>query len=107
MLIIRGVNVFPSQIESVLLAVEGVEPHYEIIVTREQTMDNLEISVELSENFAFDTISSVESLAKTITHKLESVLGITSVIRLVEPKSITRFEGKAKRVTDKRKESES
>lgn len=107
MLIIRGVNVFPSQIESVLLAVEGVEPHYEIIVTREQTMDNLEISVELSENFAFDTISSVESLAKTITHKLESVLGISSVIRLVEPKSITRFEGKAKRVTDKRKESES
>ena len=107
MLIIRGVNVFPSQIESVLLAVEGVEPHYEIVVTREQTMDNLEISVELSENFAFDTISSVESLAKTITHKLESVLGISSVIRLVEPKSITRFEGKAKRVTDKRKESES
>lgn len=105
MLIIRGVNVFPSQIESVLLTVKGVEPHYEIVVTRENALDNLEISVELSEEFAFDTISSVETLAKTLMHKLESVLGISSRIKLVEPKSITRFEGKAKRVVDKRKEN--
>ncbi len=105
MLIIRGVNVFPSQIESVLLAVKGVEPHYEIVVTRENALDNLEISVELSEEFAFDTISSVETLAKTLMYKLESVLGISSRIKLVEPKSITRFEGKAKRVVDKRKEN--
>lgn len=105
MLIIRGVNVFPSQIESVLLTVKGVEPHYELIVTRENALDNLEIHVELSEEFAFDTISSVETLAKTLMHKLESVLGISSKIKLMEPKSITRFEGKAKRVIDKRKEN--
>ncbi len=105
MLIIRGVNVFPSQIESVLLTVKGVEPHYEIIVTRENAMDSLEIHVELSEDFAFDTISSVETLAKTLINKLESVLGISSKIKLVEPRSITRFEGKAKRVIDKRKEN--
>jgi phenylacetate-CoA ligase len=105
MLIIRGVNVFPSQIESVLLGIEGVEPHYEIIVTRDQTMDQLEIHVELCEDMSFDTISSVETLAKTIKNKIQSVLGISSTIKLVEPKSITRFEGKAKRVIDKRKEN--
>ena len=104
MLIIRGVNVFPSQIESVILGVEGVDPHYEIIVSREGIMDVLEIRIELSANYEIDKISSLELLAKTLTNRLESVLGISSKIRLVESGSIQRFEGKAKRVTDMRKE---
>ncbi len=105
MLIIRGVNVYPSQIESVLLEAEGIAPHYQLVVTREGILDNLEINIELSEDFAFDTISSLETLAKTIKDKVQSILGISAKIKLVEPKSIPRSEGKAVRVIDKRKEN--
>jgi phenylacetate-CoA ligase len=104
MLIIRGVNVIPSQIESVLLTIDAVAPHYAIIVTREGTLDMIEVQVELNEKVDFDKISSLENVAKTIADKLHSVLGINAKIKLVEPHSISRFEGKASRVVDKRKE---
>jgi phenylacetate-CoA ligase len=102
MLIIRGVNVFPSQIVSVLMQVEGVEPHYQIIVTRQASLDNLEVQVEVSERFFSDEVRKMEALAKKIKAEIQSVLGISVTVRLVEPKSIERSEGKAKRVIDKR-----
>ena len=102
MLIIRGVNVFPSQIESVLLEVEGVEPHYLIVVDRKRHMDTLEIQVEVSDDVFSDEARKMEELEKKLTEELESTLGISTVIKLVEPKSIPRTEGKAKRVYDRR-----
>jgi phenylacetate-CoA ligase len=105
MLIIKGVNVFPSQIEGVLLAVKGVQPHYELIVSRKGTLDELEIKVELSEDIVLDKISMIESVESSLSKRLESALGISSRIRLVEPGSVARFEGKAKRVTDLRKDN--
>jgi phenylacetate-CoA ligase len=102
MLIIRGVNVFPSQIESVLVTVEGIEPHYEIVVSRTGSLDDIEIRVEVSEEIFSDEVRGLEDLRKKISHEIESVLGLTATIRLVEPKSIARSEGKAKRVIDNR-----
>lgn len=102
MLIIRGVNVFPSQIESVLLEVEGVEPHYVIVVDRKRHMDTLEIQVEVSEEVFSDEARKMEALEKRLKEELESILSISAVIKLVEPKSIIRTEGKAKRVYDRR-----
>jgi len=102
MLIIRGVNVFPSQIESVLVTVEGIEPHYEIVVSRTGSLDDIEIRVEVSEEIFSDEVKGLEDLRKKICHEIESVLGLTATIRLVEPKSIARSEGKAKRVIDNR-----
>lgn len=102
MLIIRGVNVFPTQVESVLLEIGEVEPHYQLIVTRNGNLDELEILVELSEKSFSDKISILESFEKKIKNKIHSVLGISAKIRFVEPKSITRSEGKAIRVIDKR-----
>jgi len=102
MLIIRGVNVFPSQIESVLLEVEGVEPHYVIIVDRERHLDELEVWVEVSEAVFSDEMRKLESLEKRVRAEMESVLGISPRIKLVEPKSLARTEGKAKRVIDRR-----
>jgi phenylacetate-CoA ligase len=102
MLIIRGVNVFPSQIESVLLEIGEVEPHYQLIITREGILDNLEIRVEVSENMFSDKISNLEVLEKNIKHRIESVLQISAKIKLVEPKTIPRSEGKAIRVIDNR-----
>jgi phenylacetate-CoA ligase len=102
MLKIRGVNVFPSQIESILLQVEGVEPQYLIIVDRERHLDDLEVWVEVSEDVFSDEMKRMESLKKRVTDELESTLGIGVKVRLVEPKSIARTEGKAKRVVDKR-----
>jgi len=102
MLIVRGVNVFPSQIESVLLEVEGVEPHYLIIVDRERHLDELEIWVEVSEAVFSDEMRKLESLEKRVRTEMESVLGISPRIKLVEPKSLARTEGKAKRVIDRR-----
>lgn len=103
MLIIRGVNVFPSQVESVLLAIGEVEPHYQLIVTRVGNMDELEILVELSEKSFSDKISILEALDKKIKNRIHSVLGISAKIRFVEPRAIPRSEGKAIRVIDKRK----
>lgn len=103
MLIIRGVNVFPSQVESVLLEIGEVEPHYQLIVTRNGNLDELEILVELSEKSFSDKISIIEALEKRIKNRIYSVLGISAKIRFVEPKTIPRSEGKAVRVIDKRK----
>ncbi len=102
MLKIRGVNVFPSQIESILLQVEGVEPHYIIIVDRERHLDDLEIWVEVSEAVFSDEMRKMEALQKKVKDEVESTLGIGVRIKLVEPKSIARTEGKAKRVVDRR-----
>lgn len=102
MLIIRGVNVFPSQIESVLLEIGETAPHYLLIVDREGSMDTLEIQVELSEQLFSDQIRRLEELERKIKSEIESTLGISAKIRLVEPKTIERSEGKAKRVIDKR-----
>ncbi|HEX7513623.1 MAG TPA: phenylacetate--CoA ligase [Candidatus Methylomirabilis sp.] len=102
MLIIRGVNVFPSQIESVLMEIEGVEPHYQLIVTREATLDVLEVQVEINESVFTDAIKGLEKLAKRVEHDIKDLLGVSCKVRLVEPKTIQRSEGKAKRVIDKR-----
>lgn len=102
MLIIRGVNVFPSQIESVLLEIGETEPHYQLIVDREGTMDTLEVWVEVSADKFSDEVKGLESLARTIQASIESTLGISVKVKLVEPKTIQRSEGKAKRVIDKR-----
>ncbi|MEG2857751.1 MAG: phenylacetate--CoA ligase, partial [Clostridia bacterium] len=102
MLIIRGVNVFPSQIESVLLNVGGVAPHYVLIVDRVGTRDTLEIMVEMSSDVFSDEVRHIEALEGKIRREVESVLGISAKIRLVEPKSIERSEGKSKRVIDRR-----
>ncbi len=103
MLIIRGVNVFPSQIETVLLRVEETMPHYMIYVKREGSLDALEIHVEVNENVFSDEIKKMEALERKIEKELESVLGVSAKIKLVEPKTIQRSEGKAKRVIDERK----
>ncbi|NLG84268.1 MAG: phenylacetate--CoA ligase [Firmicutes bacterium] len=102
MLIIRGVNVFPSQIEAVLLAIGGVEPHYQIIVDRERNLDELEIWVEVSEGIFSDEVKRLEELERKIRVEIESTLGIHARVKLVEPKTIARREGKAKRVIDRR-----
>ncbi|HEY5673155.1 MAG TPA: phenylacetate--CoA ligase [Malonomonas sp.] len=102
MLIIRGVNVFPSQIESVLFNIEGVEPHYQLIVDREGTLDTLEVQVEVNEQTFSDEIKILQSLSSKIRKDIKDLLGVTCKVRLVEPKSITRSEGKARRVIDNR-----
>ena len=103
MLIIRGVNVFPSQIESVLLAVEGVQPHYQIFVDRAaRSMDEIEVWVEVSEEVFTDELRGLEHLGRKVRNEIESVLGIRATVRLVEPKTIQRSEGKAARVVDRR-----
>ncbi len=105
MLIIRGVNVFPSQIEEVLLSISGGEitPNYQIVVGRVNNTDTFEVNVEMSEAFFADDMKSVERLEKTIAEKLKSALGIGTKVHLVNPKTIARSEGKAKRVIDNRK----
>lgn len=102
MLIIRGVNVFPSQIESVLLEIGETEPHYQLIVDREGNLDDLEIWVEVSERLFSDQVRQLEELEARIKREIASTLGISSRVKLVEPKTIARSEGKAKRVIDKR-----
>lgn len=103
MLIIRGVNVFPSQIESVLLEMSETEPHYLLIVERQGTMDILKIMVEVQEQFFSDEVRELETLRKKIKDNIQSTLGISVDVKLVEPKTIERTAGKAKRVIDNRK----
>jgi phenylacetate-CoA ligase len=103
MLIIRGVNVFPSQLESVLMNVEGVEPHYLLIVDRQGNLDTLEVQVEVNEKGFFDEIKNLQVLGKKIENDIKDLLGVTAAVKLVEPKTIQRSEGKAQRVIDKRK----
>jgi len=103
MLIIRGVNVFPSQIESVLVNFSEVEPHYQIIVDRKGNFDSLEVQVEVTEAMFSDEVKVLEGLRNKIKAEIQSVLGISIDITFVEPKGIKRSEGKAVRVIDKRK----
>ncbi len=103
MLIIRGVNVFPSQIEAVLMEVEGTEPHYQIIVDRKGSLDDIEVKVEVNEKLFSDEIKVLDSLSRKISDRFRSVLGISAKVTLVEPSSIARSEGKAVRVIDRRK----
>ena len=103
MLIIRGVNVFPSQIEEVLLKVEEIGPHYEILIDRKNYLDYMEIKVELADERLLDSYASLGELEKRIKLSLRTVLGLDAVIKLVAPRSLKRFEGKARRVTDLRK----
>lgn len=102
MLIIRGVNIFPSQIESVLLSIGDTEPHYQLIVDRQGNLDQLEVLVEVSEEMFSDKVRQLEDLGKTIRAELDSILGISAKVRLVEPKTIQRSEGKAVRIIDRR-----
>jgi phenylacetate-CoA ligase len=103
MLIIRGVNVFPSQVESALLEIDETSPHYLLIVDRIDNLDSLEVWVEVEDRFFSDEIRKLESLTKKIVHILQQALGLSVKVKLVEPKTIERSEGKAKRVIDKRK----
>jgi phenylacetate-CoA ligase len=103
MLIIRGVNVFPSQVETALLEVVGTSPHYMLIVDRVNNLDVLEVQVEVEERFFSDEIKQLENLTQKIHHVLQSALGLSVKVKLVEPKTIQRSEGKAKRVIDNRK----
>ena len=102
MLIIRGVNVFPSQIESVLLDLGNTAPHYQLIVDRINNKDTLEIVVEMSDDLFSDSVRKIEEKGRAIRAAVESTLGISAKVTLVEPKSLERSEGKSKRVIDKR-----
>lgn len=103
MIIVRGVNVFPTQIESVLVGLEGIAPHYLLVVDRVNSADTLEVQVEMTEEMVSDTVSHIQNLARSIHERIKSVVGISANVKLVAPKSIPRSEGKAKRVVDKRK----
>ncbi len=103
MLIIRGVNVFPSQIESVLLKYGEIEPHYMIYVDRIDNLDIMEIQIEMNSTIFSDEVRKIEALERKLRHDIESTLGISAKIKLVEHKTIQRSEGKAKRVMDRRK----
>lgn len=102
MLIIRGVNVFPSQIETALLQVEGTLPHYQIEISREQGLDQLGIAVEINQSILSDTVRGMEELHQRISQAIERVIGVRAAVRLVEPRTLPRSEGKAKRVIDRR-----
>jgi phenylacetate-CoA ligase len=103
MLIIRGVNVFPSQIESVLMTIKGVEPHYLLIVDRQANLDTLEVHVEVNESVFSDEVKDLQTLGRSIEKEIKDLLGVNAGVKLVEPKTIQRSEGKAQRVIDKRK----
>jgi phenylacetate-CoA ligase len=102
MLIIRGVNLFPSQIEAALLKVEGTLPHYQIIVDRRKGLDTLEVQVEVTADAFSDTVSAMEQMQNRLAHSIESITGLRPAVKLVAPRTLQRSEGKAKRVIDKR-----
>jgi len=103
MLIIRGVNVFPSQIESVLMEIEGVEPHYQLVVDREGNLDTLTVMVEVGEHIFSDKVSPMQNIERKISKNIKEFFGVSAKVKLVEPKTIARSEGKAVRVIDNRK----
>jgi phenylacetate-CoA ligase len=103
MLIIRGVNVFPSQIESVLMEMKNVEPHYQLVVDREGSLDILTVMVEVSESMFSDEVKTLQGMEKEITKNIKDYLGVSAKVKLVEPKVIARSQGKAVRVIDNRK----
>jgi phenylacetate-CoA ligase len=102
MFIIRGVNVFPSQVETALLEVEGTVPHYQIVLTREGGLDRMEVEVEVTPEVFSDKVRAMEQLEQRLVHALDHILGIRVAVRLVEPHGIERSQGKAKRVVDRR-----
>jgi phenylacetate-CoA ligase len=102
MLIIKGVNVFPSQIEEVLMAIEGCEPHYQLVVDRKGSLDVLEVCIEVTEQIFFDEMKKQRAFLEAVEKKIDSVLGVGVTVKLVEPNSIPRHEGKAERVIDRR-----
>jgi phenylacetate-CoA ligase len=102
MMIIRGVNVFPSQIESVLMEISGTEPHYQIVLDRKGALDDIEVMVEVNESLFSDEIKVLEALSRQIVSRIRSVLGISAKVTLVQPLTIPRSEGKAVRVIDRR-----
>jgi len=102
MLIIRGVNLYPSQIEAALLKVEGTLPHYQIIVDRKKDLDSLEVQVEVTNEAISDTVGALEQLRKRLAHAIEGVTGLRPELKLVAPRTLQRSEGKAKRVLDQR-----
>ncbi|WP_394708356.1 phenylacetate--CoA ligase family protein [uncultured Desulfuromusa sp.] len=104
MLIIKGVNVFPTQIEEVLFQIEGAEPHYQLIVDRENNMDSLEVQVEVNEHIFFDEMKQQRQFVVQAEKRLATVLGVSAKVKLVEPSSIQRHEGKAVRVIDRRRQ---
>ena len=103
MLIIRGVNVFPSQVEAALIEVEEVTPHYMMIVDRVNNLDTLEVQVEVDQKYYTDEVRAIESLTKKIAHVIQQALGINAKVKIVEPQTLVRSEGKAVHVIDKRK----
>jgi len=103
MFIIRGVNVYPSQIETALLKVEGTLPHYQIILTREKGLDEVEVQVEVTKEVFGDTVGALEEVQRNLGHSIETLTGLRMKVRMVQPQTITRSEGKAKRVLDQRK----
>ena len=103
MLIVRGVNLFPSQVEAALIDVKEVSPHYMIVVDRVNNLDTLEIQVEVSPQYYTDEIRVLEGLTKKISHVISQALGLNPKIKLVEPQTLVRSEGKAVHVIDKRK----
>jgi phenylacetate-CoA ligase len=103
MIIVRGINVFPSQIEHVLLGIEGIHPHYQLVIDRKaHKLDEVEIMVEVDEKIFSDEIKRMSALEQKIRKEIEAILSIGVSVKLVEPKTIQRSEGKAKRVVDKR-----
>jgi phenylacetate-CoA ligase len=104
MLIIRGVNVFPSQIEQVLAGIPGVAPHYQVVLSKRGSMDHVEVHVEVGPEVPFDEVKVLERLRARVSAEIASALAVNIDVKLVEPKSIQRSEGKAKRVVDLRNE---
>jgi len=103
MLIIRGVNVFPSQIENILMEIEEVEPHYQLVVEREGNLDTLTVRVEVGEATFSDEVRKLQALERKISKNIKESLGVSATVKLVEPKVIVRSEGKAQTVIDNRK----
>ena len=105
MLIIRGVNVFPSQIEAILLETEGLTPHYQLILDRQGALDTLEVQVEVDDKLFSDEVRHLQRLEAKIQGNIKEFLGVTAKVKLVEPRSLVRSEGKAKRIIDQRPKS--
>jgi phenylacetate-CoA ligase len=103
MFIIRGINVFPSQIETALLKVEGTLPHYQIVLSRDKGLDSMEVQVEVTPEVFGDTVGALETLQGKLNKSIETTIGLRAHVRLVQPRTIARSEGKAKRVIDQRK----
>jgi phenylacetate-CoA ligase len=103
MLIIRGINVFPSQIESVIMEIDGIEPYYQLEVAREGRLDTLTVKVEVNEKVFSDEVKNLQNMERKLEKNIKEMLSVSAQVKLVEPKSIQRSEGKAVRVIDKRK----